>query len=277
MPEIPEVRAHAQRLNNALAGLKLESARALSVSGIKSVRPPITDAVDLELSKVTSFAKIFVFDFGPSQHFVHLMQGGRLRIKEKPPKRSKSTIFAWNFGEGMHLLLTEAGKQHSAGVWTGSPGHPPDIVSRLGPEADSLDTDSLHQVLRSANGRIHKVLRNQRHLSGVGRRLANEICYSAGLSPFAISSKLDSDQIESLHAAIGKCIEESESFENQQTEMVSSKHRPATVHNKTGHPCPKCSASIAEVSYNAYTINYCPGCQTDGRVLSDNTTSKFLK
>ena len=80
-----------------------------------------------------------------------------------------------------------------------------------------------------------------------------------------------------VHQAIVECIEESLGFERSQTEIVASKKRPSAVHNKTGEPCPRCGDTIRKVAYVKYTVNYCATCQTNGKVLADNTTSKFLK
>jgi formamidopyrimidine-DNA glycosylase len=77
--------------------------------------------------------------------------------------------------------------------------------------------------------------------------------------------------------AIHRCCEEGLAFEREQANMSSSKERPAAMHNRTGLPCPDCQDTVREVSYSRYTVNYCPTCQTEGKVLADNTTSKFLK
>ena len=92
-----------------------------------------------------------------------------------------------------------------------------------------------------------------------------------------MSGKLSDGQVSTLHQAIGACIADSVTFERDQTEIVASAKRPSAVHNKTGEPCPSCDDTIREVAYTKYTVNYCASCQTDGKVLADNTTSKFLK
>ena len=93
----------------------------------------------------------------------------------------------------------------------------------------------------------------------------------------ASTSKLGDDQVQALHAAIDTCIAASLEFERAQTEIIASARRPSAVHNRTGEPCPRCQDVIREVAYNKYTVNYCATCQTNGKVLADNTTSKFLK
>ena len=125
--------------------------------------------------------------------------------------------------------------------------------------------------------RIHGLLRDQRILAGVGRRLANEICHRAKLSPFANAKKLTDAETERLFVAMGECIAESLAYERGRTDMSSSKERPGAVHHREGDPCPVCGDTVRAVEYNRYTVNYCATCQTGGKVLADNTTSKFLK
>jgi formamidopyrimidine-DNA glycosylase len=121
------------------------------------------------------------------------------------------------------------------------------------------------------------VLRDQHVLAGIGRRLANEICHRAKLSPFASSPKLDDGEVARLAAAMGECIEEGLAAERARDDMSASKERPGSVHGQTGGACPVCGDVVRAVEYNAYTVNYCATCQTGGKVLADNTTSKFLK
>ena len=125
--------------------------------------------------------------------------------------------------------------------------------------------------------RLHGMLRDQRALAGVGRRLANEICHRARLSPFANAAKLEDDEVERLHAAMRECIEESLAYERTRDDMSSSKERPGAVHHKEGEACSVCGDTVRAVEYRSYTVNYCATCQTGGKVLEDNTTSKFLK
>ena len=156
----------------------------------------------------------------------------------------------------------------------------PDAVeplAHLGPDADSLDVDTLAGLLSNNSMRLHGLLRDQTILAGVGRRLANEVCHRAKLSPFANASKLTGDQVAGLHDALAACIAESLADERTRSEMVRSKDRTSAVHHRAGEPCPVCGDTIRSVTYRSYEVDYCPTCQTGGKVLADNTTSKFLK
>ncbi|HEX7095541.1 MAG TPA: DNA-formamidopyrimidine glycosylase family protein [Acidimicrobiales bacterium] len=279
MPELPEVRAHAERLTAVYAGATLERVQALSFTALKTVMPPPDAAVGNELVRVTTRGKLLLLDFAPITFVVHLMQGGRLRPDEKQPARPQGGLARWRFDDGRALLLTEAGKDRKAGVWVrdGDPDTQ-EPLAELGPDADTVSVEQLAAILRAGPSmRLHGFLRDQHGIAGLGRRLANEICHRAKLSPFATSTKLDDEEIARLHDAIGSCIEESLTYERSRDDMSSSKDRPGAVHHRTKQECPVCGDVVRAVEYSAYTVNYCATCQTGGKVLADNTTSRFLK
>lgn len=279
MPELPEVRAHAERLTDAYASTPLEQFRALSFTALKTFAPPPDDAVGNELVGVRTRGKLLVLDFAPVSFVVHLMQGGRLRPDEKQSPKPQGGLARWRFEDGRALLLTEAGKDRKAGVWvrTGDPDTQ-EPLDELGPDADTVTVEQLATILRERPGmRLHGFLRDQHGVAGLGRRLANEICHAAQLSPFATSTKLTDDEVARLHEAMRRCIEESLVYEQGRDDMSSSKERPGAVHHRTKQPCPVCGDVVRAVEYSKYTVNYCATCQTGGKVLADNTTSRFLK
>ena len=125
--------------------------------------------------------------------------------------------------------------------------------------------------------RLHGFLRDQHHIAGLGRMLANEVCHRAKLSPFAMTGKLGRDGAAKVVAAIHEAVEDGLAYERTRTDMSSSADRPGRVHGRVGQPCPECGDTIRSVTYTGYTVAYCPACQTGGKPLADNTTSKFLK
>jgi formamidopyrimidine-DNA glycosylase len=216
--------------------------------------------------------------FEPCTFVVHLMQGGRLKPDDKQSAKPRGGLGRWVFADGRALLLTEAGKEKRAGVWVVADElEEQEPLLGLGPDADRVTSEQLAAGLRQRSMRLHGFLRDQRNVAGIGRRLANEICHRSRLSPFVSTKKLDDDDITALLDAMVWCIEESLAYERARDDMSSSADRPGAVHHRTGQPCPVCGDAVREVSYSAYTVNYCPTCQTGGRVLADNTTSKFLK
>ncbi len=280
MPEIGEVRAHAERLADEFAGRRLEKFRPISFYVLKTFSPDPSDAVGQTLVSTTTRGKYLVLQFEEIGFLVHLMQGGRLKPDPKQAAKPRNGQARWTFDDGSALLLTEAGSDKRAGVWVLAPEtklHDIDELDHLGPDADTLSVEQLQELLSEHSMRLHGFLRRQTILAGIGRRLANDVCHEAELSPFASTGKLTPEQVERLHAAITTCIDRSLEFERAQTEIVASAKRPSAVHNRTDDPCPRCGDTIREVSYTKYQVNYCASCQTNGKVLADNTTSKFLK
>lgn len=279
MPELPEIRAHAARLNEEFAGRRLEKFTILSISGLKTAVPPASAAHGEELDAVSSRGKFLLLRFPSVVFTLHLMQGGRLRPEpagKKPSARPRGGVGRWLFDHGS-LLMTEPGTEHRAGIWTSAVDELPAPLTGLGPEADEVDVAELRAALSAESGRVHNRLRDQHALAGIGRRLANEICHRAQMSPFATTARMSEANAERLHDAVQACLAESAEFETRQSEMVSVTRRPSAVHGRTGLPCPVCGDLVRAVEYRSHTVNYCPTCQTDGKVLSDNTTSKFLK
>ena len=278
MPEMPEIQAHAERLTEAFAGTRLERFTPLAFTALKTAVPAPDVAHGHPLEAVDRRGKHLLLRFAPATYVVHLMQGGRLRVDEKQAARPRGGQARWRFADGRALLLTEAGTERRAGVWVvdGDPLTRPPLCD-LGPEADSVDRTTLAELLAGHPMRLHGWLRDQRIIAGIGRRLANEICHRARLSPFASTARLDDDAVGRLHEAIGACLADSLADERRRTDMSSSSERAGAVHNRVGEPCPACGDTIRAVEYRTYTISYCPTCQTGGKVLADNTTSRFLK
>ena len=196
----------------------------------------------------------------------------------KKPTKPRGGMARWSFADGRDLLLTEAGTERRAGVWLvrGDPeGQEP--LTRLGPDADRIDRDELACGLAAASERVHGYLRDQSRLAGIGRLLANEILHEARISPFANTAKLDADRIDRLHQAITAVIARGLAHERTKSEMGKSADRPSNVHHRIGQPCPTCGDEVRSVTYRRYVVAYCPTCQTGGKVLADNTTSRFLK
>lgn len=277
MPELPELQAHAERLSAEFAGSVLSGFRPITFTALKTYRPDPSDAFGAEVAGFRRRGKYLLMDVGPVTFVVHLMQGGRLKPDEKQSAKPRGGIARWTFADGRALLLTEPGTERKAGVWVVAgdlESQPP--IEGLGPDADTLDADGWAAVLAGRSSRLHGVLRDQQVIAGIGRRLANEICHRAMLSPFANASKLRPEQVAALADAVQECIAESLAEERTHDEMVKSAERGG-IHHGIGKPCPRCGDTIRSVEYRRYTVAYCPTCQTDGKVLADNTTSKFLK
>ena len=278
MPELPEVQAHAERLTEQFRGAVLRQFVPFNFTALKTAVPRPDEAYGRPLQQVGRRGKYLLLDVGPVHFVIHLMQGGRLLVDEGKSAKPRNGQARFVFDDGPALLLTEAGKERRAGVWCVASDQldgPP--LHRLGPDALSMSPDDLAAAFAEHNMRVHGFLRDQHHIAGIGRMLANEVCHRAKLSPFAMTGKLGADEIRSLWQAIHDCVAEGLAYERTRSDMSSSADRPGNVHHRVGETCPVCADTIRSVRYSGYTVAYCPTCQTGGKVLADNTTSKFLK
>ncbi|TFH17450.1 MAG: hypothetical protein E4H05_06285 [Acidimicrobiales bacterium] len=288
MPEMPEIQAHAERLTDQFSGRVLTGFTPFNFTALKTAVPPPSGAYGQPLLDVGRRGKYLLLRFEPITFVVHLMQGGRLvpdtKRSAKPRGGQARFVFepielAGGSIDETALLLTEQGKERRAGVWclptSGALASPP--LDKLGPEAATIDDDELAGLFAANSMRVHGFLRDQRMIAGIGRRLANEICHRARVSPFANTRKLGAEGATVVGSAIRSCTAEGLDYERTRDDMSSSKDRPSAMHSRTGDPCPDCGDAVRAVEYSGYTVNYCPTCQTGGKVLADNTTSKFLK
>ena len=293
VPEMPEVQAHCERMTTALAGATLSKFQLINFAGLKTFDPPADAAVGAAVVSVERHAKYLMLRFDNDvSHVVHLMQGGRLRPDPKQSKKPRNGIARWVFefpnerGEAgaVAWLLTEAGTERKAGVWVVQ-GEPvgQDPLTELGPDPTAVSRDEFAAVVGAHSRRLHGVLRTQGILAGLGRMLANEILFEAGLSPFANASKLSDDDMTALYEATQLVVAEATDFERTLDDIGKSIDRRSKMHNHPGDPCPgrgnagPCGDTVHTVEYRKYTVYYCPTEQTGAKVLADNTTSKFLK
>jgi len=288
MPEMPEIQAHAERLTTQFTGRVLAGFTPFNFTALKTAVPAPAAAFGEPLLEVDRRGKYLLLRFEPVTFVVHLMQGGRLvpDAKRSPKPRGGQARFTFEpieLDDGSidetALLLTEQGKERRAGVWCVPTDtaltSPP--LDKLGPEAAGIGAGELAALFAANSMRVHGFLRDQRMIAGIGRRLANEVCHRARVSPFANTRKLGAEGAAKVADAINSCVAESLAFERTRDDMSSSKDRPSAMHSRTGDPCPDCGDTVRAVEYSGYTVNYCATCQTGGKVLADNTTSKFLK
>jgi formamidopyrimidine-DNA glycosylase len=278
VPELPEVQAHAERLTDHFAGAVLRKFVPFNFTALKTALPQPSAAYGLSLIDVGRRGKYLLLRFEPQTFVIHLMQGGRLLVDDKQSVKPRNGQARFVFDDHPALLLTEAGKERRAGVWciaNDALDGPP--LDRLGPDALAVSDDELAALFAGRNMRLHGFLRDQHNLAGLGRMLANEVCHRARLSPFTMTGKLGAEGAHLVRQAIHDCVAEGLAYERTRSDMSSSKDRPGAVHGRVGEACPVCGDTIGSVSYSGYTVAYCPTCQTAGKVLADNTTSRFLK
>ena len=278
MPEIPEIRALAERLDEVAAGATFRGANALQFSSLKTFAPRPDELVGVTVEVVASRGKFLVVRFtGGRRVLVHLSQGGRIDV-ESPPKATKprGAVVRLRFEDRPSILVKEFGTQRKAGWWVLAEGDDGPLA-KLGPEADSDEAADL--LRRSEDGRrVHTVLRDQRTIAGVGRGYADDAMHRAKLSPTAQLAKLSPEQREALIEAIRATLIEAIDVERRRSGGLPTKIGDHfTVHNRYGEPCPVCGDDLRRVSYESYEITYCPRCQTGGKVLADRRLSRLVR
>jgi len=278
MPELPEIRALAERLDDVMAGGVFAAADVLSFSSLKTVSPRPTELVDATVGSVTSHGKFVVIAFEDERLLLfHLSQGGRVDV-ESPPKSTKprGAVVRLRLLDRSAVLVKEFGRQRKVGWWVLAAG---DVgpLAKLGPEVLTPEADDL---LRTAedNRRVHTILRDQRTLCGMGRGYTDDAMHAAMLSPTSQLAKLDDAERKRLVTAIHAVLAAALVAERGRTGGLPTKLGDHfTVHNRAGEPCPRCGAVLQRVSYESHEVVYCPACQTGGKVLADRRLSRLLR
>jgi formamidopyrimidine-DNA glycosylase len=278
VPELPEVRALAERLNDVVEGARFERADVLQFSSLKTYAPRPDELRGAVVESVTSLGKYTVITFDDGRRIVvHTSQGGRVDV-EAPPKSTKprGSVVRLRFAERPSILVKEFGKQRKSGWWVLARGDDGPL-GKLGPEALTPEADA---VLRDSadNRRVHTILRDQRTIAGIGRGYSDDILHDAMLSPTAQLAKLDPEQRERLVTSVRSILEAALDVERRRTGGLPTKLGDHfTVHNRSGEPCPRCGDDLRRVSYEDYEITYCPTCQTGGKRLSDRRLDRLLR
>ncbi|NUR77896.1 MAG: hypothetical protein HOQ28_16620 [Thermoleophilia bacterium] len=272
---MPEVEAWRRQLDPLVKKVPIEKAGPAHIATLKTFDPPVS-ALDGEGFKgVERRAKRFLLPTDDEELvvMVHLMSAGRLKYIPPHGKGAKTPMFRVRFTDGGELQLTEAGPKKRAGVWLLRPDALAAELEHLGPEADRLTTEDVARILASDSRRLHSMLRDQRLIAGIGRAWANEILWSARLSPYQLSTQVDDEETERLATAIHDELARGLELRLQ----GANDAKTYRVHNKLGAPCERCGTPLARVDFEEHTIYYCPTCQTGGRTLKDRRLSRLLK
>src|SRR2546422_10545752 len=196
--------AWRRALDEPVRAFPVEQAGPAHIATLKTFDPPLATLEGRRFKGAARRGKRLLFptEDGELVLLVHLMTAGRLRYVAPGEKAPKSPAFRLRVEGGAELVLTEAGSKKRAGVWLLTPEAAEEELAHLGPEALGLGADALGEILASDSRRLHSLLRDQRAIAGIGRAWANEILHAARLSPFAISTQLDPDELERLATGI---------------------------------------------------------------------------
>lgn len=287
MPELPEIEALVDHLRRRAVGLPVGRVDVAALSVLKTFDPPITALQGHAVTGSRRWGKYLGLHAGDRWLIAHLSRAGWLRWSDKlaaaPLRPGKGPIalrvHLGTPGEAPGFDLTEAGTQKRLAVWlVDDPRQVPGIAV-LGPDALELRADDLAGVLAGNTGRIKTVLTDQKVIAGIGNAYSDEILHVAKISPFATAGKLTDEQLIALHDAMVTVLTDAVNRSvGQGVAMLKGEKRSGLrVHARTGLPCPVCGDTVREVSFADKSFQYCPTCQTGGKVLADRRMSRLLK
>jgi len=245
------------------------------IATLKTFDPPLAALEGRRFAGARRRGKHLLFptEDGELVLHIHQMSAGRLAHSLAGGKRPKTPAFQLEFEGGAALIFTEPGAKKRARVGLYRPEAIDEELAHLGPEALGLGSKRLGEILAADSRRLHPLLRDQRALAGIGRAWSNEILHRARLSPYALSTDLDAEEVERLARTIDEALGEGLALREQGLKDA----KVYRIHNRLDEPCPACGTPIARVDFEEHTVFYCPGCQTGGRVLKDRRLSRLLR
>jgi formamidopyrimidine-DNA glycosylase len=282
MPELPDVVTYLEALRPRVLGARLERLRLLHPFVLRSVEPPLGDVVGRPVAGLRRLGKRLVIEL-EAQYFVviHLMIAGRLHWR--PPGArgpGKIGLAALDFSSGT-LLLTEAGTKRRAALYL---ARGEDALGEHDPgglEVLEADRGTFQAAIVREAHTLKRALTDPRIFSGIGNAYADEILHRARLSPVKLTSQLTDEEIGRLHAAVRATLTDWIERLRRETgegfpEGVTAFRPGMAVHGRYGQPCPDCGAPVQRIVYAENETNYCPRCQTGGRLLADRSLSRLL-
>ena len=282
MPELPDVNTYVWALNNQMAGHKLDALSIQNPFVLRTVQPGPADCAGKVLESCSRLGKRVVFHLeGDLAVVVHLMIAGRLKWREATAKSRPKALAAFRFAHG-NLLLTEAGKKRRASIHIVAGDEALNALDPGGKEPLELDHPDFANVVQHSRHTLKRTLTDPKIFSGIGNAYSDEILHAAKLSPFKMGNQLSDEQVAALFQATQQVLRTWQSKLQHECgdkfpEKVTAFHKDMAVHGKHGQPCPVCGAPVQRIVYTSNEANYCPGCQTDGRILADRALSRLLK
>jgi formamidopyrimidine-DNA glycosylase len=286
VPELPDIVVYIEALEKRIQGSVLERVRIASPFLLRTAAPPLSSVEGKKIFELRRLGKRICFGLeGDLWLVLHLMIAGRLHWYDERAKAAKGSkgggVAVFEFSTGS-LTLTEAGTQKRASlhVVRGEAG-----LQDLNPgglEVFDATAEEFAHALRARNHTLKRALTDPRILSGIGNSYSDEILFEAKLSPFTLTQKLTDKDIEQLFAAIKRTLSDwverlRNDAKDRFPEKVTAFRPDMATHGKYGEPCPRCGNKIQRIRYGSNETNYCPTCQTGGKLLADRALSRLLK
>ncbi len=288
MPELPEVEALALDLRGRLKDRAIVKVHIAAFAALKTFDPPISALEGTMVDDVTRHGKFLDLHASGLHLVLHLARAGWVRWRDEvpslPPKPSSRSTLAVRvvLDDQSGLDITEAGTRKSLAMYVvRDPLDVPGIAS-LGPDplSDDFTLAALAEILqREGRKQIKGVLRHQGTIAGIGNAYSDELLHAARMSPFKPASSLTDEEVQTVYDAIrgvlGDAVTRSRGL--AASELKGEKKSHLAVHGRAGQSCPVCGDTVREVSFADSSLQYCPTCQTGGKLLADRRMSRLLK
>ena len=295
MPELPDITAYISALEPRIIGQPLEHIRIASAFLLRTAQPPVTSVEGHVVKQLRRIGKRIAIGFDNDHWLVlHLMIAGRLHWKSRGAKLAgRNNLAAFDFPTGS-LVLTEAGTKRRASLHVVSGEEALHNLDPGGIDVFAADLDAFRAALTAENRTLKRALTDPRILSGIGNAYSDEILHAAQLSPITLTHKLQPPEWQRLHTATRETLqlwidrlraeigvpseharrggEANSSF----PEKVTAFRKDMAVHGRYLQPCPRCGEKIQRIRYADNETNYCPTCQTNGKLLADRSLSRLL-
>jgi formamidopyrimidine-DNA glycosylase len=283
VPELPDVTVYVEALRDRVAGHPLERVRLGSPFLLRTVEPPLSAFAGRRVEAVSRLGKRIVLGFeGDLFLAIHLMIAGRLHWKPPGAKLpGKAGLAALDFPAGT-LTLTEAGSKRRASLHALAGPAGLERLDRGGIEPLGATPAAFREALLRENHTLKRALTDPRLLAGIGGAYSDEILHRARLSPMQLTSRLDAGEVERLRLATRAVLSEwTERLRREAgggfPEGVTAFREGMAVHGRHRKPCPACGTSVQRIVHAGSETDYCPRCQTGGRILSDRSLARLLK
>lgn len=283
MPELPDISVYIEALEARVIGRVLEKIRIAHIFVLRTAAPPVSALEGRKVVALRRLGKRIVFGFEGGQWLVvHLMIAGRLQWsddKAKPVARNALATFFFAHGA---LTLTEAGTKRRASLHVVADDAGLAAHERGGMDVLTGTTEAFAEALTRESHTLKRALTDPRLFSGIGNAYSDEILHAARLSPITLTRKLTPEEIVRLQVATRTVLTLWTERLRKETggkfpAKVTAFHAEMAVHGKFGQPCPVCGTKVQRIVYAENEVNYCPQCQTGGRVLADRSLSRLLK
>src|SRR5436305_12580546 len=283
MPELPDISAYITALESRILGQSVEHVRLASPFLLRTADPPLASVEGQKVRELRRIGKRIAI--GVEDDFwlvLHLMIAGRLHWRAAGAKlASRNQLAAFDFPNGS-LVLTEAGAKRRASLHVLKGEGSLRDIDPGGIDIFASDLPAFKSALTAENRTLKRALTDPRILSGIGNAYSDEILHAAQLSPVALTQKLTSDESERLFTATREVLSRWIGCLTAQSasafpEKVTAFRPEMAVHGRYGKPCPRCGETIQRIRYADNETNYCPACQTSGKLLADRSLSRLLK